>query len=281
MNQSYFENRIDRYILFKNSANLAEYLICLTENLKQLYVEQDRMQCDQTRRDCPKFTDLNLKSNDFDLNDPKYIYIYPCVQMGKHGVNQDLQFARKIFSNLPLIMDMTSSPIICTSYLNLMNWFRKFILKTRTNWKILTSSAQSNSFYNSKGLSSYIPKLYQYNLHSLFRDSANFNNNIQAYEFNSKDMTFHAKGEFHFYQIYILKLLGFLIWTKDTGTLSTIGSPNFGSRSEKRDNELQFYVFSKNLSFNNQIDKVSTFFTRNAFIYVFRHLLICFQMHIT
>lgn len=47
-----------------------------------------------------------------------------------------------------------------------------------------------------------------------------------------------------------------MIHTKDGGSLSTIGSPNFGYRSEIRDNELQFYVMSRNESFNAQLKTV-------------------------
>ena len=47
-----------------------------------------------------------------------------------------------------------------------------------------------------------------------------------------------------------------MVNTKDGGIISTIGSPNFGSRSETRDNELQFYIFSQNQSLNSQLKKV-------------------------
>ena len=199
MNQSYFENRVDRYVLFKKSTSLSEYLIRLTENLKHLYFELGKTHSNQAKRSSPELIDSDPKSSEFDLNDPKYVYIYPCIQMGKHGIDQDLKFAQKIFAKLPSFMDMNSMPIICTSYLNFTNWFREMILKSKINWKILTSSPESNSFYNSKGLSAYVPKLYQYNLHSLFHDSSKHGNNVQAYEYDSKDSTFHAKGEINIY----------------------------------------------------------------------------------
>lgn len=197
LNETYFENRIDRYILFKNSTSLSEYLICLTENLKQLYFDFDEKESRVATKSCSMKLYTPQKLADFDLNDKDYIYIYPCVQMGKHGIDQDLNFAQTIFSKLPSFMEKTSTSILCTSYLNLTEWFRKILLKSKTDWKILTSSPESNSFYNSNGFSSYIPKFYQYNLHSFFRDSKRMHDNVQAYEFNSKDKTFHAKGWFN------------------------------------------------------------------------------------
>lgn len=194
LNETYFGNRIDRYILFKNSANLTEYLIGITNYLKKLYSDLDGKESHYRTKSCSEKFYTPQKSDNFDFNDPNYIYIYPCVQMGKHGIDQDLKFSQAIFSKLPSIVEKTSTSILCTSYLNLTKWFRKIILKTKTNWKILTSSPVSNSFYNSNGFSSYIPKLYQYNLYSFFRDSKLMHDNIQAYEFNSKDKTFHAKG---------------------------------------------------------------------------------------
>ncbi len=49
-----------------------------------------------------------------------------------------------------------------------------------------------------------------------------------------------------------------MIETNDEGIISTIGSPNFGSRSEIRDNELQFYIFSRNPTVVSQLKKVIT-----------------------
>ncbi len=48
-----------------------------------------------------------------------------------------------------------------------------------------------------------------------------------------------------------------MIRLKNDGLLSTIGSPNFGYRSETRDNELQFYLFSKNSDFNSKLKQVT------------------------
>lgn len=67
--------------------------------------------------------------------------------------------------------------------------------------------------------------------------------------------------------------LGLLIKLKDGGTLSTIGSPNFGYRSETRDNELQFYLFSKNTNFNTDLRKVSSIILARLRLFIkFSHL---------
>lgn len=265
MNQSYFENRIDRYILFKNSSKLTEFLICLTDNLKQIYTEYGKKEPDATNFD-ERFEKFYKESSDFNFDDSKYIYIYPCIQMSKHGVDQDLKFIQAIFSKLPMIIEKASASILCTSYFNLTDWLREAILKTEANWKLLTSSPESNSFHNSNGFGSYIPKFYQFNLHSMFIDSRKNNNNIEAYEFKSNGLTFHAKGRLILYNFLLKEIIGFLIHTNDSGILSTIGSPNFGARSEIRDNELQFYIFSKNSFFNSQLKKVTKYLVRRFYL---------------
>lgn len=47
-----------------------------------------------------------------------------------------------------------------------------------------------------------------------------------------------------------------MIETNNDGILSSIGSPNFNSRSDNRDNELQFYIFSRNHAFNSRLKLV-------------------------
>ena len=75
MNQSYFENRIDRYILFKNSATLSEYLIDLTDNLYQIYEEYGGNEISNINRNS-KFIYSPRKLTNFDIEDPNYVYIY-------------------------------------------------------------------------------------------------------------------------------------------------------------------------------------------------------------
>lgn len=257
MNQTYFENRVDRYIQFNNASELTEYLKSLTESLSGLYFRI-------TESGVIPPSSANLVNNipktfpsQIQCEDPDYVYIYPTLQVPAHNIKQDTLFSRIIYSLLPLIQEVNSRIILCTSYFNLTKWMKKNILATKSKWCILTSSPESNSFFNSEGFSSRIPFFYRYNLHSFVEQSrTTANSNVQAFEFFTENQTFHAKGNF------LIPLLanysvGLLIRLKDGETLSTIGSPNFGYRSETRDNELQFYLFSKNTVFNRNLAEVT------------------------
>lgn len=253
MNQTYFENRIDRYILFKNAIELTGYLKSLTESLGELYFRMTESSIIP-----PSSANINFPKklpSKMQCDDSEYVYIYPSLQLSAFNLKQDTIFSRIFFSFLPLIQEVNSRIILCTSYFNATKWMKEIILATRSKWFILTSAPESNSFFNSGGFSSRIPFLYRYNLHSFLKQSKATSNNIQAFEFFTGNQTFHAKGNL-LISLLINAGLGLLIRLKDGGTLSTIGSSNFGYRSETRDNELQFYIFSKNTKFNTDLKKV-------------------------
>ena len=196
MNQTYFENRADRYILFKNASELTEYLKSLTESLGEMY-----FRITESGVIPPSSASLSLPkklTSKIQCEDPDYVYIYPSLQMSAHNIKQDTLLFRIIYSFLPLIQEVNSRIILCTSYFNVTKWMKKFILATRSKWFILTSSPESNSFFNSEGFSSRIPFLYRYNLHSFVKQSKATGNNIHAFEFFTENQTFHAKGNFLF-----------------------------------------------------------------------------------
>lgn len=194
------------------------------------------------------------KSTNTYLDNSDYVLIYPCLQMKKLNCNQDAKSAKIIWNSLHSFKEPNSEILLCTGYFNIRKGFESFILKSKDKWKILTSSPKANSFYNSNGMGYHIPYFYQYNFHKLAKKSAN----ISAYEFQESMQTFHAKGNILIY-FGLNDFIGLMIRTKDGGTLSSIGSPNFGYRSEIRDNELQFYLMSTNKSFNLSLKKVALY----------------------
>jgi CDP-diacylglycerol---glycerol-3-phosphate 3-phosphatidyltransferase len=226
----------------------------LTESLSEIYFRITESSVippsSATLISIPKLFPSKIK-----CEDPDYVYIYPVLQMSAHNIKQDTLFSNFFYSFLPLIQETNSRIILCTSYFNVTKWMKNIILTTKSKWRILTSSPESNSFFNSKGFSCRIPFIYRYNLHSFVEQSKSTGNDVQAFEFISDNQTFHAKGNI-FVAPLVNVCLGLFIRLKDGGTLSTIGSSNFGYRSESRDNELQFYIFSKNPTFNMDLKEV-------------------------
>lgn len=195
MNQTYFENRVDRYILFDNASDLTEYLKSLTESLSELYFRiTESGAISPLSKNC--FNIPKTISSQFQCDDPDYVYIYPAVQMSAHTIEQDTFFSRIIYSFLPGIQEVGSRIVLCTSYFNLTNGMKKFILASGSKWHILTSAPESNSFFNSGGFSSRIPFFYKYNLHSFVKQSRAIGKNVDALEFFDENQTFHAKGNF-------------------------------------------------------------------------------------
>ncbi len=67
---------------------------------------------------------------------------------------------------------------------------------------------------------------------------------------------FTLKVSFSLIHALFILSLGFLSQLRDESTFSCIGSSNFGFRSAQRDNELQFYMISRNPEFNEALTSV-------------------------
>lgn len=93
------------------------------------------------------------------------------------------------------------------------------------------ASPLANGFRGSSGLSQYIPALYSKALERFYKSKTK---NIELYEYQRENWTFHGKG----------------IWIQtsvpEPTLITNIGSPNFGSRSVLRDLESQCFIVTKN-----------------------------------
>ena len=171
---------------------MTKYLKLLTERLGETYFKITEFGVLP-----PKSENLNIPehfSTNIRCDDPEYVYIYPSLQISAHKIKQDTKLTKIIYSFLPLIQEINSRIILCTSYFNLTKWMKKQILSSQSDWNILTSSPESNSFFNCKGFIARIPHIYKYNLHSFIKKSNTCADNVDAFEFFMENQTFHAKG---------------------------------------------------------------------------------------
>ena len=117
---------------------------------------------------------------------------------------------------------------IATAYFNIPLSIQKYLAqigKSKSKLEIMVSSPSANSFYNSQGISKYVPILYD-NLLLAFLKAAP---NAKILEYIKPNHTWHSKG----------------IWIKDFKNPATIiGSSNFNYRSLERDLELSVLVKS-------------------------------------
>lgn len=139
---------------------------------------------------CNSVPDSKISFEDID-----HVYLYPCIQMSSHKIMQDTNVLKMLYSFVPFIKEKFSYVILCTGYFNVSSWMKNLMLSRGQKWKILTSSPESNSFFDSKGFLSFIPELYRYNLYNLIQKSQTSKlSDISAFEYKVKNTTFHAKG---------------------------------------------------------------------------------------
>jgi len=168
--------------------------------------------------------------------------------MTPHNIHQDSQM-------LETLMEWTnenqpnSEISLSTGYFNLSP-LAKHIFSRGTKiskpWKILTSAPQANGFYQSAGISYYIPDTYRSIEYSFLSSepgsrpplATNAQGEECIYEYIKDNCTFHAKG----------------LWIDTPDLMATvIGSSNFGYRSFERDLECQLLIVTADQHLTNTI----------------------------
>lgn len=156
---------------------------------------------------------------------------------------------RITFLNNPFL---PSSVHLAAGYFNLPREFQLSILNASPDRKlsILTSSPKANGFYNSKGVSRWVPLAYNYLL-LLFYRSLSKKNKVVIYEYERPGWTWHGKG----------------LWLHDSNSmlaLSVIGSSNYNFRSIERDLEAQLYIATTDEEVKRRLQHNLDFLYRDA-----------------
>ena len=156
--------------------------------------------------------------------------VYPFLQFGPFGINDEVEMLGKLFSRNQPDLDVT----VATGYFNPFDEYLDVILKNSNfPMKFLFAAPDANGFYNAEGFSGYIPALYTNISKNFFDQCKDFKKDIKLYEFSRSKWTFHGKG----------------IWIEDekNNTSATmLGSSNYGYRSACRDLESQVFLVTTN-----------------------------------
>jgi CDP-diacylglycerol---glycerol-3-phosphate 3-phosphatidyltransferase len=235
LSESYFTNRVDRYILFRDLPGLANYYMKFVFALSA-------------------FPDMNLmldflsnyvpeSGRSLEITDT---YVIPTVQLPFLKINQDCVLTEQI---LKLSLENRFSMLLCTAYFNLADNYEVLLekfLESSIPLELIVASPKSNSFYGSKGLKKYIPAIYESLLYQFYKrlDTQTMNTQklLQIREFERVGWTFHAKG----------------IWCFDHTELpflASIGSSNYGSRSIYRDVEAQATLLTRNIELQQKLNQ--------------------------
>ncbi|KAI9319682.1 hypothetical protein BX666DRAFT_1915188 [Dichotomocladium elegans] len=168
--------------------------------------------------------------------------IFPVIQMGPLGIRQDEQITMALLglATKDWVIHLTSG------YFNFTDRYKAMILRAPAQFRFLTASPEANGFFNSKGVSKYLPPAYTWIEKQFYNQvrRAGRAQEITIEEYRRPGWTYHAKG----------------LWatlTRDAGDIAVtmIGSPNFGHRSSTRDLEAQALIITKNSQLQQALHK--------------------------
>ncbi|NXU07853.1 PGPS1 protein, partial [Buphagus erythrorhynchus] len=132
---------------------------------------------------------------------------------------------------------------LTTGYFNLTQAYMDLILGTRAEYRILLASPEVNGFFGAKGVAGAIPAAYVYIEHQFYSEVCY----LQQQERVQLQEYSRAGWTFH------AKGLWLYLAGSDLPCLTLIGSPNFGYRSVHRDLEAQVAIVTENKALQQQL----------------------------
>nr|KAJ3422705.1 CDP-diacylglycerol--glycerol-3-phosphate 3-phosphatidyltransferase [Polyrhizophydium stewartii] len=125
----------------------------------------------------------NLSSDYFTTRQDRYVLFKDCsdlasffsslVNLGVAGIRFDEAAMLTVFKELQ--SDAAPSVTIASGYLNIPDRYKRQLLESKADINIVCSSPEANGFFNSRGVSRYIPHAYSYLEFCFFRDLTTLN----------------------------------------------------------------------------------------------------------
>ena len=228
----YFTSRQDRYIVVKDNAFACyvQRVFSVFENSAFRLTDGDLVEPKAYNTDSwiqNQRTSLKLLNEDFKSkvsNDGKFPILVPHIHSKFLGIETEAEMLKVI---LQQAASSGAKLVIATAYFNLPSDIQEVIaLNKSSNYLIMVAAPSANSFYNSKGLSKFVPKMYD-NLLFQFMTRFPF---VHVLEYAELNRSWHCKG----------------VWLSNTAkksAITLIGSSNYNYRSMKRD--IEFSVLLK------------------------------------
>ncbi|WAR54564.1 hypothetical protein PtB15_4B181 [Puccinia triticina] len=179
-----------------------------------------------------------------------HVSIFPTLQMSPFKIRHET--ALMIPKLIDFVDQLSSTPehhslvhektvLNWTSgYFSLLREYKSQMLSSNAHVEIITASPQANGFYQSNGVSKYIPSAYSY-LENLFRNEVRKSakqNQIIIRQWNRAGWTYHAKGLWINRSVRNVSREG----EEERCLVTSIGSSNFGRRSAERDLECNLFI---------------------------------------
>lgn len=169
--------------------------------------------------------------------------VLPVIQMGPFNIRQDERLTLELLNIAHVEENWTID--LTSGYFNFTDKYKAYILRTKARFQFLTASPEANGFFNSKGVSRFLPPAYTYIEKKFYKQVKRIGrgDEISIEEYKRPGWTYHAKG----------------LWIKfkeqKLPYVTMIGSPNFGQRSSERDLEAQAVVLTENKELRNALYK--------------------------
>ena len=268
LSDSYFTNRQDRYMLIKDSPEIANFFQDLVRTVSGLSFRlhhDDTVALPDSLR-CHPYGDgdnglayrsegserlqpfLDPESN-WKQGSPSQesvdTWIFPLLQMAPFGIRTDEKLTRSFLATA----DKDTTVYLGSGYFNLTEGFIDTIINySKADFKILSASPEANGFFNGAGVSRYVPDAYTYISHSFMQQIENSQqgHRLSMLEYSRPGWTFHGKGLWHYRKQEALPYL------------TIIGSSNFGYRSMYRDLETQLVIATTNQQLRQQLHQEQT-----------------------
>ncbi|GAN10187.1 CDP-diacylglycerol--glycerol-3-phosphate 3-phosphatidyltransferase, mitochondrial-like isoform X1 [Mucor ambiguus] len=270
LSTDYFTNRQDRYMIFDNQKALTgyyhdllklvsdcSYQLNLPKHQEQAYsltikddtadpVKDSRRYRRQVHQRLQQFIQAQEEKEHCEEDGSADTAVLPVIQMGPFHIRQDERLTLELLNIANRQQDNPWTIHLTSGYFNFTEKYKAFILKTRARFRFLTASPEANGFFNSKGVSRFLPPAYTFIERQFYRQvkRAGRQSEISIEEYKRPGWTYHAKG------------LWVNLGADDTLPSATmIGSPNFGQRSSERDLEAQALVITKNENLRRALHK--------------------------
>ncbi|XP_069124368.1 CDP-diacylglycerol--glycerol-3-phosphate 3-phosphatidyltransferase, mitochondrial-like isoform X2 [Argopecten irradians] len=263
LSESYFTDRQDRYILFNECTEMADFFSSLVKGVaaSSFVLHSDNTFTLSPHCKAHPFDDkddgegykkearqriLDIVKEEMDKGqqsrDGVDTWVYPLVQMGPFGIQLDEQVMKHMFRKAK----EDEKLLLASGYFNLTEDYMKIILQeTDAQFNILMSSPETNGFFGAKGVSGAVPFVYVQTAKEFYNRVCEDGQEarLQLHEYFHDTWSFHVKG------------LWYYLSDSKLPAMTIVGSSNFGHRSVYRDIECQAVVVTNNMRLQNQLKK--------------------------
>eukprot|EP01065_Artemidia_motanka_P030028 TRINITY_DN3604_c3_g3_i1.p1 TRINITY_DN3604_c3_g3~~TRINITY_DN3604_c3_g3_i1.p1 ORF type:complete len:541 (+),score=158.97 TRINITY_DN3604_c3_g3_i1:894-2516(+) len=257
LNDDYFTDRQDRYMVFYKAPALAAWTRSLISTLAELSFDaavgasaddlplvpkwpseqphpvwsgpSPRMTHEFADTACKRVEEL-LRAEGDPLGkeaEEADTFVWPLVQMAPLGLEHDASVLPLVIESLPS-SDHTAT--ICSAYPNFTPSLTRAFRDSPLHFNLVAPKEEASGFYGAGGAKEWVPRVYTSLLRRFISRTAG---RVTLWGWRRKGWTFHGKG----------------IWVLPEGgrraALTVVGSSNFGRRSEDLDMEFGFAVLTR------------------------------------